>query len=193
MERGVRQGCPISPILFILVAELFAANVRGDPNIKGIKVPSSHRPIKIRQFADDTTLFLKDFFDFREILSKIKLFAAYSGLELNKKKTYALRFGGENIEGTFINGIKFVTKLKILGIIFSSKEDARFINENYSGKIKNLEKLCQTWSRRYLSFIGKITILKALGISQIKHIIQSIGIGLKFEDIFLFISCERIS
>ena len=177
MERGVRQGCPISPILFILTSELFAASIRCDPNIKGIKTPFSHRPIKIRQYADDTTLFLKDFFDFREILSKIKLFAEFSGLELNKKKTYAIRFGGEDIDGTFINGIKFVTKVKILGIYFSSKEDARFIDENYSGKIKILEKVCQTWSRRHLSFIGKITILKAFGISQFVHIIQSIGIN----------------
>ena len=177
MERGVRQGCPISPILFILTSELFAANIRGDTNIKGIKIPFSHRPIKIRQYADDTTLFLKDFFDFREILSKIKLFADFSGLQLNKKKSFAIKFGGEDLNGTFKNGIKFVTRLKILGIIFSSKEDARFIDENYSGKIKNLEKVCQTWSRRNLSFIGKITILKAFGISQFIHIIQSIGIN----------------
>ena len=64
MERGVRQGCPISPILFIVTSELFAANIRGDANIKGIKTPFSHRPIKIRQYADDTTLFLKDLFLF---------------------------------------------------------------------------------------------------------------------------------
>ena len=179
MERGVRQGCPISPILFILTSELFAANVRGDPTIKGLVIPFYNRPVKIRQYADDTTLFLRDLIDFREILSKIKLFAQFSGLELNKKKSYAIRFGPDNLEGTSVHGIKFVHTVKLLGVIFSSKEDARFIEENYSGKIKKLQNLCALWSRRTLSLIGKITILKAFGISQFVHIIQSIGMDPK--------------
>lgn len=141
--------------LLTIPIKAYLFNIRGAPNIKGIKVPSSHRPIKIRQFADDTTLFLKDFFDFREILSKIKLFAAYSGLELNKKKTFAIRFGGENLEGSFINGIKFVTNFKILGIIFSSKEDARFINENCSDNIKILKSYVKHGLEGILVLSGK--------------------------------------
>ena len=77
MSRGVRQGCPISPLLFILTVELLAISIRNDKDIRGIYIPGSDRSLKIMQYADDTTLFLRDMVDFREVLSKIKLFSAF--------------------------------------------------------------------------------------------------------------------
>ena len=74
MLRGVRQGCPVSPLLFILTVELFAKNVRNDTNIRGISIPGAPEGIKILQYADDTTLFLRDLIDYREILAKINIF-----------------------------------------------------------------------------------------------------------------------
>ena len=50
MERGVRQGCPVSPILFILTSELFAASVRADPKIKGIKLKDSEIFVKLLHY-----------------------------------------------------------------------------------------------------------------------------------------------
>ena len=176
MERGVRQGCPISPILFILTSELFAASIRADKNIRGIKIGHLNIHMKIKQYADDTTFLLKDMIDFREVLSKIKMFTEFSGLKLNKKKTYAMRFGHDNWAGDFKDGILFVTKIKILGIFFSLYEDARFLSENIEGKIKSLEKLCNLWFKRRLTIIGKILILKVFGISLFVNVIQSIGI-----------------
>ena len=38
LSRGVRQGCPLSPYLFILGAEILAARVRLERNIEGIKL-----------------------------------------------------------------------------------------------------------------------------------------------------------
>ena len=176
MERGVRQGCPISPLLFILTLELLAANIRADPNIKGLKFPNSHRQIKIRLFADDISLFVKNLIDFREILAKIKLFSLFSGLQLNKTKSYALSLGNNEFEGTHFCGIKFVKMVKILGVFFSSSTDACSIEENFLPKLNQLEKVCTLWSKRNLSIIGKIIILKAFGISPMVHIIQSIGL-----------------
>jgi hypothetical protein len=36
--RGIRQGCPISAYLFVLIVEVMACTIRQNPRILGIKV-----------------------------------------------------------------------------------------------------------------------------------------------------------
>ena len=56
VHRGVRQGCPPSPYLFILSAEILAKAIRKNADIKGLLVKDTE--IKLSQYADDTTLIL---------------------------------------------------------------------------------------------------------------------------------------
>ena len=56
LERGVRQGCPLSPYLFILGVEILAEKIRTNKSVKGICVQENE--IKLSQYADDTTLIL---------------------------------------------------------------------------------------------------------------------------------------
>ena len=54
LYRSIRQGCPISALLFLLVAELIAISIREDNNITSIIVRDTC--YKISLMADDTTL-----------------------------------------------------------------------------------------------------------------------------------------
>ena len=58
LNRGVRQGCPLSGLLFVLGIELLNLAIQTNSNIKGIKV--GDKEIKNTLYADDTTLFVKD-------------------------------------------------------------------------------------------------------------------------------------
>ena len=58
VNRGVRQGDPIAPYLFIMVLEILTIHIRENKNIRGIKV--ANEEIKISTFADDLTTFLQD-------------------------------------------------------------------------------------------------------------------------------------
>ena len=89
IERGVRQGCPLSPYLFVLSVEVLANAIRRDPRSKGISI--SQIEIKLSQYADDTTSILDGSQDTLETsLDVIEKFSKISGLRLNNKKTEAL-------------------------------------------------------------------------------------------------------
>jgi hypothetical protein len=52
INRGVRQGDPLSPYVFILCVELLGNAVRKHEGIKGITIQG--KDYKINQYADDT-------------------------------------------------------------------------------------------------------------------------------------------
>ena len=88
ISRGIRQGCPISALLFVLVVEVMAINIRQNELIKGIKLENIE--IKLSQLADDTTIFLADIDSVHAVTLLLAEFGALSGLNLNSSKTEAL-------------------------------------------------------------------------------------------------------
>ena len=92
ISRGVRQGCLLSPSLFILAVELLALKIRQNPNCGGIQLPNDQE-VKISQFADDTTIITSSVDSLKSHLQVIDWFGTVSGLKLNKKKTKAMWLG----------------------------------------------------------------------------------------------------
>ena len=66
LHRGVRQGCPLSGLLFVLAVEILSIAIRASRDIKGIQI--ADREIKLSQYADDTTVFCKDIFLLEKLL-----------------------------------------------------------------------------------------------------------------------------
>ena len=78
LHRGVRQGCPISGMLFVLAVELLSCAIRSDNKIEGIKVNGEE--IKLSRYADDTTSFIKDPSSLKTLLELLDQFKECSGL-----------------------------------------------------------------------------------------------------------------
>ncbi|KAJ1126756.1 hypothetical protein NDU88_005162 [Pleurodeles waltl] len=98
MERwagpGVRQGCPLSPSLFVLVIELLAEYIRKNPNIRRIPTPrDAKKEVKWTLYMDDVTLFFMDGISVQSLLEACKNFGKASGAKINVGKSQAKLFG----------------------------------------------------------------------------------------------------
>ncbi|CAN6699322.1 unnamed protein product [Malus baccata var. baccata] len=90
-SRGLRQGDPLSPFLFLLVGEVFSCLIQKavqDKLLEGVKLGTSRHIISHIFFADDTLLFLKaDGKNCRNLANLINLYCDASGQQVNFQKS----------------------------------------------------------------------------------------------------------
>ena len=91
LHRGVRQGCPLSGMLFVLAVEILSCTIRSEKLIRGIQVKG--KELKLTQYADDTTTFVKDGASLGKLLELLDLFQRCSGLKINSTKNEAIWLG----------------------------------------------------------------------------------------------------
>jgi hypothetical protein len=168
LSRGIRQGCPISPYLFIIAVEVFAISIRANKNIKGINVGSVEQ--KISQLADDTTLTLLDILSVKASLTCLQDFHIISGLLVNMDKTLAKGIGSLiDFVPDDDCGIRWTTgPLTTLGVTISN--DLKVIEKhNFYPRLQTMRDTLNIWFSRNLSLNGKVTILKSLALPKIQY------------------------
>ena len=164
-SRGVRQGCPLSPYLFVLSTEILSSKIRQEPSITGIKI-FGHE-IKLSQFADDTNLFCADLISVENALKTVGDFGRLAGLKLNIKKSKAIWLGKWEKNKSYPLQLKWLhSPVRLLGIHVSYDEKGN--NElNFNLKIRKLQTKLDMWRSRDLTLFGKVLIIKSLGLSQL--------------------------
>ena len=174
IQRGVRQGRPLSPYLFILSAEVLATAIRKNTNIKGISVNDVE--IKLSQYADDTTLILDGSDEsLRSSLATLDDFSKVSSLRLNDKKTEALWIGASIGNDKILLPGKELKwpkdKVKSLGIWISTNLELS-ASLNYNEKLEKVKEILRCWKYRRLTLLGKITVIKSLAVSQLLYLLS---------------------
>ena len=176
IQRGVRQGDPLSPYLFIIVLEVLAVSIRKNKDIQGIVVDGIE--IKLELFADDLTVFLRNDWSLRHLLALISKFGICSGLVINFDKTEMFILGNSVMapaQDQSIMNINVKRAVKILGVYFTY--DSRLRHKlNFKEIIDAVKTKLQLWKWRNLTIIGRIQIVKTFVIPLIMYRAGSICI-----------------
>ena len=108
LSREIRQGCPISAILYLFVADILTHKIKNNDQILGIKMSNFSKEYKHVHHEDGLTLFLKNIDSLKEALKTIKEFSKHTVSRLNVDKTECIFTGRlqqyvEKIKGIKIN------------------------------------------------------------------------------------------
>ncbi len=176
LERGIRQGCPLSALMFVLAVEMLACKLRQSPDVKGIQLPGTDVELCISQYADDNTLFCRDEDSIHRAFNFINVFSLISGLYLNMNKTEGIWIGNWKYKRKIIGDIHWHTgvgsRLKILGVVFCNNDSAGNVLENWETRIDKIQKLVDVWGKRKLSMLGRVIIVKSLMLSKLTHLLS---------------------
>ena len=167
VERGVRQGCPLSPLLFVLVAEVFAQAIRKSPDISGFRIPGG-REVKISQFAEDNTCIVTNSYGIVKVLEIFNEYGRASGARLNNSKTKGLWLGRWRLRSDSPCGLSWLRScLKIVGLHFGD-ENARV--KSWDEVSVKFMPVLKKWEPRFLTLRGKKTVLESLAVSTLWHV-----------------------
>ena len=163
-SRGIRQGNPLSPYLFIMCMEVlgFLISRRCEENLwDPIQVSRGGQAFSHLFFADDLVLFAKaDLWNCTSVLKTLDTFCELSGqkVNLNKSKVYfSLNISPESREEMCgVLGIHSTPNLgKYLGFPIkhsgSSSQDFNLVVERVQNKL-------QGWKTNLLSMAGRVVI-----------------------------------
>jgi exonuclease III len=171
LERGVRQGCSLSPLLYVCFIESFAIAVRRSSLVRGLPLPGGGEEAKISQYADDTTCILRDTASIREVFKISESFSAASGARLNNDKSKGLALGNFGVPSNL--PIQWVRKIKICGIWYGDDAD----RENWDRVLDKFRKAALLHSGRGLTLRGKALIGQVLLCSKLWYVASSTVLG----------------
>ena len=162
LERGLRQGCPLSAPLYILTAELMALHIRAHPHIHGLKPPNSADESKLSQFADDTTLLLTDDDSIHHAFTVLNSYERASGAKVNREKCKGLWSGAFRQRTDQLYHFDWYNDYipePILGLYFGNTDCTL---RNIQPRINKIQNTCNAWANRDLSFKGKALVINGL-------------------------------
>jgi len=128
LKSGTKQGCPLSPLLFNIVLEVLATEIREEKEIKLIQ--TGKKEVKLSLFADDMILYIENPKDStRKLL--INEYSKVAGYKINTQKSLAFLYtNNEKTERKIKETIPFTFAIKItkyLGIILPKETKKTYI------------------------------------------------------------------
>ena len=170
LERGTRQGDPLSAYSFILVFEVLLIQVREDIDIKGFTVNDVE--LKLSCYADDGYFMVKTVDSIKKILRYFDIYSLYSSLKVNLEKFEACWLGRAKFRDDKPIACKWTALnngcIRILGSFFSY-DPLLSQKVNFLTVTESIHTIVNCWKQRGLTLGGRIQVFKSLIFSKLVY------------------------
>ena len=167
-SRGVRQGCPLSPLLYILTMEVLAVTIRSNSDIIGLSIPNTVSLPVLSLYADDTSVVVSTDRAITAVFETYDKFEKASGSKINLEKCEGLWLGSWQHRLDAPVAIRWTShKIKVLGVYIGN---GNLGESNWRLRIDAVKKCISSWRSLSLSFKGKALVLNALALSRIWYV-----------------------
>ena len=168
--KGVRQGCPLSMILFIIYQEALYRLIKKTPRIKPLYLPNDQK-IKLLGYADDSNVFISRETDLNVLYMIINKFCIATGAQINTQKTKIMGFGKWSTKTTWSANwlVSENTSLKCLGISLY-KDWESTARENWLLIENKVQKHINCITSRQLTIFQKSLYVNSCILSKIIYI-----------------------
>ena len=171
LTQSVRQGCSLSPLLYVITLEPLLNKIRSDKRISGIFIPGGGVK-KLVAYADDSNFFPGDFRSIKLINETFKHFGKGSGSKLNEDKGQALGIGKWESKANDPFKLNYVKEIKIFGIYYRNNR-----NQTHETVWKKLlieiQSLVQKLSNKTASIFGRSVLVNTLVYPKILYLIHT--------------------
>ena len=167
-QRGIRQGYPLAPLLFILAADTLAICteylcIRGYPS--GFQTTGRPGGIPLLQYADDTTFFIRgSTVAAHHVSAMLDIFSDFSGLQLSRSKSSIVGIGLDSEELARISTPVLSTPVASLPIRYLRLPlaEGRLHKRDWQPVMAKIEARLGGWQARLLSRDGHLVLLQSV-------------------------------
>ena len=165
IQRGVRQGCPLSALLYVLCAEVLGIAIRVNTNIEGFKFNRNNEH-KISQYADDMTVYIHTIESLKELFRVLSKYEQATNAKLNVTKTEGLWVGDwEGRDDRPLNLKWTSSSVKFTGILVGN-DRYQCSREGFASILEKIITKMAYWKSKFLSLKGRIKVLNIFVLSK---------------------------